>query len=162
MDGKKSISSTLNVGDQAPDFELSSQSGEKVRLRDFKGAGPVVVYFYPKDNTPGCTAEACSFRDQYESFKEMSAEVIGISSDSPQSHENFSGKYQLPFVLLCDEDQRVRKLYGVRSNLFGLFPGRFTFVIDSHGVIQHIFASQLQAKRHVSEALNILRGLAPA
>ena len=149
---------TLNVGDRAPDFRLSNAEGRSVALSEYRGA-PVVVYFYPKDDTPGCTAEACAFRDQYEDFKQAGAEVIGISSDAPGRHAQFAGKHRLPFVLLSDQDGAVRKAYGIPATL-GILPGRVTFVIDREGIIRHIFSSQLRATRHVAEAIAILRQLA--
>jgi peroxiredoxin Q/BCP len=148
--------STVRVGDTAPDFTLPSQSGEEVSLRDFVGKKKVVVlYFYPKDDTPGCTKEACSFRDEYQRFGNLEAEVIGISSDSVKSHQRFVEKHGLPFVLLSDEGGEVRKLYGV-PNTFGLFPGRVTYVIDEEGVVRHVFSSQLGVTRHVEQALKAL------
>jgi peroxiredoxin Q/BCP len=148
----------VGVGDEAPDFELLDQAGHAVRLRDFRGKRPVVLYFYPKDDTPGCTKEACSFRDQYEDFRAVGAEVIGVSSDSPESHSRFVQKYELPFRLLSDRRGVVRKAYGIPATL-GLIPGRVTFVIDPKGVVRHVFNSQSQATRHVSEALETLRAL---
>lgn len=145
----------LQVGDEAPDFDLVSHSGEKIRLSDFRDRKVVVLYFYPKDNSPGCTAEACAFRDSYEVFKDAGAEVIGVSPDSIESHRKFAGKYELPFDLLSDTDGRLRGLYGVQKSL-GM-PGRVTFIIDKKGIVQHIFSSQMKAKRHVEEALKILR-----
>jgi peroxiredoxin Q/BCP len=148
----------IGVGAEAPDFELLDQAGHTVRLRDLRGKKPVVLYFYPKDDTPGCTKEACAFRDQYEDFLAVGAEVIGVSSDSAGSHAKFVEKYDLPFRLLSDRQGRVRKAYGVPSTL-GLIPGRVTFVIDRQGVVRHVFNSQAQATRHVSESLETLRGL---
>jgi peroxiredoxin Q/BCP len=147
---------TVNVGDQAPDFALPDASGRTVRLTDFRGKQPVVLYFYPKDDTPGCTKEACSFRDQYEDFTAAGAEVIGVSSDSSESHQRFAAKYSLPFTLVSDAGGEVRKRYGIPATL-GLLPGRVTFVIDAAGVVRHVFNSQLQATRHVEEALASLR-----
>jgi thioredoxin-dependent peroxiredoxin len=144
------------VGDVAPDFTLTSHSGEEVSLRDFVGKKrAVVLFFYPKDDHPGCTKEACSFRDGYEQFGNLGVEVIGVSSDSVRSHQRFVEKHDLPFVLLSDEGGEVRRLYGV-PNTFGLFPGRVTYVIDQEGVVRHVFSSQLQAARHVEEALEAL------
>jgi thioredoxin-dependent peroxiredoxin len=154
--GSRRARSTVRVGDTAPDFTLPSQSGEEVSLRDFVGKKKVVVlYFYPKDDTPGCTKEACSFRDEYQRFGNLEAEVIGISSDSVKSHQRFVEKHGLPFVLLSDERGEVRKLYGV-PNTFGLFPGRVTYVIDEEGVVRHVFSSQLGVTRHVEQALKAL------
>ena len=118
----------------------------------------MVVYFYPKDFTRGCTAEACGFRDSYEAFKDLGAEVIGISSDSQDSHRDFAQQHHLPFILLSDADSAVRKAYGVKKSL-GLFAGRVSFVIDKKGIIRHIFSSQTRATAHVGEALNVLKSL---
>jgi len=148
---------SVGVGSNAPDFTLLSQSGEMVSLRDFLGQKPVVLFFYPKDDTPGCTRQACAFRDEYEDFGNFDAEVIGISSDSVESHRNFAERHKLPFTLLSDEGAKVRKLYGV-PNTLGLFPGRVTYVIDEQGVVRHIFSSQLGVERHVEEAIEALRG----
>jgi peroxiredoxin Q/BCP len=146
---------TVEVGDPAPDFTLPSQSDDQVRLSDVWQRGPVVLYFYPKDETPGCTTEACTFRDSYEAFKDAGAEVVGVSSDSVTSHESFAAKHRLPFILLADDGGRVRKQYGVRPTL-GILPGRVTYVIDGQGVVRHIFSSQTGVQRHVHEALDAL------
>jgi peroxiredoxin Q/BCP len=146
----------VKVGETAPDFTLTSQSGSSVSLKDFQGKKSVVLYFYPKDDTPGCTAEACAFRDSYEIFSDAGAEVIGISEDSPQSHQQFATKYNLPFTLLSDAGNKVRQLYGVPATLWVL-PGRVTYVIDQQGVVQHIFDSMLNFKAHVDEALKTLQ-----
>lgn len=148
----------LQVGDQAPNFTLPASTGQNVSLSDFIGTTAVVLYFYPKDDTPGCTAEACSFRDNYEVFKEAGAEVIGVSADSEDSHQKFSAKYKLPFILLSDTDGSLRKNYGV-SATFGLLPGRVTYVIDKQGVIQHIFSSAFAPQKHIDEALKTIRAL---
>ncbi len=148
----------VKIGDTAPDFTLSSQSGSPVSLKDFHGKQCLVIYFYPKDDTPGCTTESCAFRDQYEVFKSAGAEVIGISADSLESHQQFATKYQLPFTLLSDVGNKVRKLYGVPST-FGLLPGRVTYVIDQQGVVQNIFNSQFNFKGHIEESLKILQEL---
>lgn len=142
----------VQVGDQAPDFTLSTQDGSTVSLKDYRGQQAVVLYFYPKDNTPGCTAEACAFRDSYEVFKQAGAEVLGVSSDSVDAHQKFAAKYRLPFILLSDKDGAVRKLYGAVS-VFGLLPGRITYVIDKEGIVRHVFSSQLAAEKHIDEAL---------
>ncbi len=149
--------SKVEVGAPAPDFTLPNQEGQPVSLEDYKGKSAVVLYFYPKDNTPGCTAEACSFRDSYDVFKEAGAEVIGVSSDSEGSHQSFAARHGLPFVLLSDQGGKVRKLYGVPST-FGLLPGRVTYVIDKDGIVRHVFNSQFGATKHVEEALKILQG----
>lgn len=146
----------VKVGDQVPSFELANQHGDIVSSDSFIGR-PFVIYFYPKDDTPGCTAEACSFRDQYEDFKDIGAEVIGVSADSPQSHLRFAEKHNLPFILLSDKNNELRSRFGVPSSFFGLFPGRVTYVVDNQGVVQHVFDSQLQAKKHVKEAIKHLQ-----
>ena len=145
----------VRIGSKAPDFTLPSQSGEMVSLADFLDRKPVVLFFYPKDDTPGCTREACAFRDDHEEFGKIDAEVLGISSDSVESHRSFANKHRLPFTLLSDEGGKVRKLYGA-SNTFGLLPGRVTYVMDEQGVIRHVFSSQLGSRRHVEEALKVL------
>jgi peroxiredoxin Q/BCP len=152
---------SVKVGDTAPNFTLPSQSGEPISLKDFLGKKSVVLYFYPKDDSPGCTTEACAFRDSYEVFKDAGAEVIGISGDSPESHQQFAAKHRLPFTLLSDTGNQVRKLYGVPSTL-GLLPGRVTYVIDQNGVVQYIFNSQLNFKGHVEESLKTLQRLQTA
>ena len=157
-DKNESKKGNIRIGDRAPDFTLDSQSGDKVRLKDFIGKKIIVLYFYPKDGTPGCTAEACSFRDNYDVFQKAGAEVIGISSDSVESHGAFVVKHGLQFTLLSDKDQAVRKLYGVPSTL-GLLPGRVTYVIDKKGVVRHIFSSQFNATKHISEALDVIQSL---
>ena len=146
----------VGVGSKAPDFTLPSQSGEMVSLKDFIGTKSVVLFFYPKDDTPGCTKQACAFRDDYEEFGKLDAEVMGISSDSVESHRRFASKHDLPFTLLSDEGGKVRKLYGVQNN-FGLFPGRVTYVLDENGVVRHFFSSPLGVEKHVEEALQALQ-----
>jgi thioredoxin-dependent peroxiredoxin len=149
----------VGVGDVAPDFTLRSQSGEEVSLGDFVGRErAIVLFFYPKDDTPGCTKEVCSFRDDYEQFEKLEAEVIGISSDFVRSHERFVEKHGLPFGLLSDEGGEVRKIYGV-PNTLGLFPGRVTYVIDEEGVVRHVFSSQIGVTRHVEQALKALEAI---
>ena len=147
---------TLKVGDKIPDFKAKDTNGTDFDSQNVVGQKPLVIYFYPKDNTPGCTAEACSFRDQYEDFKDLGAEVIGVSSDSVASHQKFTKQYQLPFILLSDPDKKIRNLFGVPSGLFGLLPGRVTYVVDKNGIIQMIFDSMLAGK-HISKALKAIK-----
>lgn len=149
----------LQVGDSIPHFFAQDTNGTTFDSTNYIGKKPVVIYFYPKDNTPGCTAEACSFRDQYEDFKDLGAEVIGISSDSVASHQKFSKQYRLPFLLLSDSDKQIRKLFGVPTALFGILPGRVTYVIDKKGVIQMIFDNMLAGK-HIPKALEAIKKLA--
>jgi peroxiredoxin Q/BCP len=148
----------VKVGDTAPDFTLPDQSGAMVTLRGFIGNKIIVLYFYPKDFSRGCTAEACAFRDSYDVFVQAGAQVLGVSSQSVDSHNRFAMVNKLPFVLLSDKDGKVRKLYGVPST-FGLLPGRVTYVIDKKGVVRHVFSSQSQPSKHIEEALKIVREL---
>ena len=148
----------IEAGQNAPRFTLASQDGTDVSLDQLLEKGPVVVFFYPKDGTPGCTAEACAFRDQYDVFQEAGASVVGISSDSATSHRGFADKHGFPFLLLSDSNQKVRSSFGVPKTL-GFLQGRSTYVIDRKGVVRHVFHSQLFATKHVSEALAALKKL---
>jgi thioredoxin-dependent peroxiredoxin len=148
----------LQVGDRAPDFSLPDQNGQLVSLSQFAGR-PVVLYFYPKDDTPGCTAEACAFRDQYSVFQEAGAVIIGVSGDSVADHQKFATKHKLPFLLISDQGSSLRKAYGVPSTLFVL-PGRVTYVIDQKGIIRLLFNSMLDFAGHVDQALQVIQGLA--
>ncbi|WOK93249.1 peroxiredoxin Q, chloroplastic [Canna indica] len=152
------ICAKVSKGDVPPSFTLKDQDGKNVALSKYKGK-PVVVYFYPADETPGCTKEACAFRDSYEKFKKAGAEVVGISGDDPASHKAFAKKYRLPFTLLSDEGNKVRKQWGVPSDLFGTLPGRQTYVIDRKGVIQLVYNNQFQPEKHVDETLKLLQSL---
>lgn len=149
---------SIRISDKALDFELANQLGIQTKLYDFIGEKNIVLFFYPKDNTPGCTREACAFRDSYEVFQEYGAEVIGISSDSENSHQRFAEKHKLPYTLLSDKGGKVRKLYGVPKTM-GFLPGRVTYIIDKKGVVRHIFNSQLNFKGHIEEALKILKSI---
>ena len=146
----------LRVGDKIPDFAAIDTNGDLFDSTKIIGKKPVVIYFYPKDDTPVCTAQACSFRDQYEDFKNLGAEVIGISGDSLKSHVAFANKHQLPFILLSDFDNKIRKSFGVPNDYFGLVPGRSTYVADKNGTIQLIFDST-SGKIHIKKALEILK-----
>ena len=148
----------LKIGDKIPNFNATDANGNDFDIQNIIGHKPLVIYFYPKDDTPGCTAQACSFRDQYEDFRDLGAEVIGVSSDSIASHQQFAKKYQLPFILLTDPDKKIRKLFGVPSGMLGLLPGRVTYVTDKNGVVQMIFDSML-ATKHIPKALEALRKL---
>ncbi len=148
----------IDVGDAAPDIELSTHAGEQIRLDDYRGEKAVVVFFYPRDGTPVCTKEACAFRDAYEDFVEADAVVIGISADSAARHQAFASSQRLPFVLASDTDGSARHAFGVPKSM-GLFPGRVTYVIDREGIVRHVFSSQLAANRHVTEALEVIRKL---
>ena len=146
---------TVKVGDKAPEFKLPSQMGDDVTLSEFLGKKNVVLYFYPKDETTGCTKEACTFRDNYEELTKLGAEVIGVSGQSVESHISFASHYGLPFILLSDEGNKIRELYGVPSSM-GIIPGRVTYIIDKKGMVRHIFNSQTQAQKHVEEAKKAL------
>jgi thioredoxin-dependent peroxiredoxin len=148
----------VKVGDKAPDFTLPSQMGDNVILSEYFGKKNIVLYFYPKDESVGCTKEACSFRDSYEELTSLGAEVLGVSGQSVESHKSFATHYGLPFILLSDEDNKVRKLYGVPSTM-GIIPGRVTYIIDKKGVVRSIFSSQTQATKHVQEATDTLKQL---
>jgi len=148
----------IQVGDKAPDFTLPAQTGEEVRLSDRLGQRVVVLYFYPKDETSGCTAEACAFRDSYEVFAEAGAEVIGVSSDSVDKHAAFADHHKLPFTLVSDEKGQLRKTYGVPS-ILGVVPGRVTYVIDRTGTVRHEFSSMTNIGRHVNDALDVVKEL---
>jgi peroxiredoxin Q/BCP len=146
----------LSIGDTAPHFTLNDQHGNKFDSKDLIGKKPLVLFFYPKDYTPGCTKEACSFRDSYEEFTERGAEVIGISADSEASHRKFASSYNLPFILLADTQNKVRKLFKVEKALFNLLPGRETYVINKEGKVNMVFNS-MGATQHISRALKALK-----
>jgi len=146
----------LKVGDVIPNFSAIDHHGNVFESDTVIGKKPTVIYFYPKDDTRVCTEQACSFRDQYEDFKALGAEVIGISGDSLQSHIAFANKHQLPFILLSDSDKKIRKAFGVPNDYLGLIPGRATYVADVTGVIQLIFDST-SGKIHIEKALEILK-----
>lgn len=146
----------LKVGDTIPNFTAKDTNGNYFDSQTSIGKHPVVIYFYPKDDTPGCTLQACTFRDQYEDFKALGAEVIGISSDSMASHQKFTNRYKLPFLLLSDEDKKLRNLFGVPNNLLGLLPGRVTYVANKEGIILLIFNS-MSSNGHIKNALEILK-----
>ncbi|KAF2304151.1 hypothetical protein P3X46_019647 [Hevea brasiliensis] len=155
---KTTIVAKVNKGQVPPPFTLKDQDGKNVNLSKFKGK-PVVVYFYPADETPGCTKQACAFRDSYEKFKKAGAEVVGISGDDPSSHKAFAKKYRLPFTLLSDEGNKIRKEWGVPADLFGALPGRQTYVLDKKGVVQLIYNNQFQPEKHIDETLKLLQSL---
>ena len=149
----------IEVGIIIPQFTLADQNGNLFSISSVLGKKNLVIYFYPKDDSPGCTKEACYFRDQFEVFNEVNAQIIGISGQSVESHKRFAEKYKLSYTLLSDEGNKVRKLFGVPTNFLGLLPGRVTYVIDKSGKVVYVFDSQTQTKRHVDDALEILKGL---
>lgn len=150
---------TLTVGSKVPNFSLLDQHGNTFELNSVLGKKNLVIYFYPKDDSPGCTKEACSFRDQFEVFNQADASIIGISAQSVKSHLDFATKHRLNYTLLSDEGNKIRKIFGVPTNLFGLLPGRVTYIIDKSGTVVYVFNSQIQAEKHVDEALRILKTL---
>jgi peroxiredoxin Q/BCP len=149
----------IQIGDNCPDFQLPDASGKMINMTNFIGKKKMVIYFYPKDDTPGCTKEACSFRDSYEDFKGFDCEVIGISSDTEEKHSFFASKHKLPFILLADTDKKVRKLFGVPGNLFGLIPGRVTYIIGLDGKVKGIYNSQTNPLGHIEKALELVKSL---
>jgi peroxiredoxin Q/BCP len=150
---------SIQVGDQAPDFTAEAHDGRRFSLSEFRGQKAVVVFFYPRDGTPVCTAESCAFRDSYADFAEAGAVVIGVSGDSPESHRTFAADHRLPFLLVSDQGGDIRKAFGVPKTL-GVLPGRVTYVIDKRGIVQFLFSSQLAASRHVTESLRVVKQLA--
>ena len=145
----------IQIGDKLPSFKATKQDGTNFESASIHEI-PVVIYFYPKDFTPGCTTQACSFRDAYQDFQDLGAEVIGVSGDSATSHQNFQQKYKLPFILLSDADRKLRRLFGVPNALFGLLPGRVTYVFDAKGYCIYIFDS-ISAKNHITKALDAIK-----
>jgi thioredoxin-dependent peroxiredoxin len=150
----------LEVGSKAPDFTLADQNGTPVRLTERTAKHVVVLFFYPKDNSAGCTVEACAFRDSYEDFQDAGAEVIGVSSGTIEDKQKFIRNNRLPFTLLNDPDGSVESLYGIEKGFLGLMPGRITYVIDREGVIRHKFESRINMDAHVTEALKVVKSLA--
>ncbi len=147
----------IEIGSPIPAFTLNDQNGALFDINSVLGKKNLVIYFYPKDDSPGCTKEACYFRDQFEVFKDADAEIIGISGQSVESHKAFAEKYRLTYTLLSDEGNKIRKLFGVPTNFFGLLPGRVTYIVDKTGNVIYIFDSQINATQHVDEALKILK-----
>lgn len=148
----------LTVGDKAPHFSLPDQNKHLISLSDFLGNKAVVLFFYPKDDTSGCTAESCSFRDREPDFSAFNAQVLGVSRDDDQSHQSFIAKNKLSYPLLSDTNGNVARAFGLKKTL-GLIPARATFVIDKNGVIQMAYSSQLNVRGHSEEALNIVKKL---
>jgi len=154
----KHMNST-EVGSLVPSFSLKDQNGQIFNIDSVKGKHNLVIYFYPKDDSPGCTKEACSFRDQFEVFKNEDAIIIGISGQSVKSHLEFAKKHRLNYTLLSDDGNKVRQSFGVPTSFLGLLPGRVTYVVDKQGKVAFIFNSQLNVEKHIDEALRILKGL---
>ena len=149
--------SQVKVGDKVPSFQLKDQDGNNFDINSVLGKQPLVIYFYPKDETSVCTKEACSFRDSYTAFSQYGAKVIGISSDGVASHKSFATHHNLPFTLLSDTANTVRKLFGVPKTF--VIPGRVTYIVDKNGVVVHTFNSLKDGEKHVTEALAALKKL---
>lgn len=147
---------SISTGDTMPEFSLPDQNGHIFNIAEYLGKQPMVIFFYPKDETPGCTKEACSFRDNFSFFQEAGVLVIGISSDSSASHKSFAEKHRLPFVLLSDAGGKVRHKLGVPTDLLGLLPGRVTYTVNKEGVVCQVFKSQFAVEKHAAEALKSL------
>lgn len=157
--GKYRDMEKVKVGSTIPLFELKDQNGDLFKLSSLVGKRNIVLFFYPKDDTPGCTAQACAFRDQFDIFEEAGASIVGVSSQSVESHHKFASKYSLNYTILSDEGGDVRKLFGVPNSLFGLIPGRVTYIIDIYGKVLYIFNSQTNVERHIDESLRILQSI---
>jgi peroxiredoxin Q/BCP len=147
----------MKIGEQCPDFSALNQYGERINSHDYIGKRKTVIFFYPKDFTPGCTKEVCEFRDDYNEFSELNCEIVGISSDSRKSHLDFSKRYKLNYHLLSDSKNTIRKLFQVPRNLFGLIPGRVTYIIEKNGTIIGIYNSLSNSTSHISSALECLK-----
>ena len=156
---QKNNMNEIKIGGTIPAFTLPDQNGNLFDIGSVLGKKNLVIYFYPKDDSPGCTKKACSFRDQFEVFMEADAVIIGISGQSVESHKEFAEKHRLSFTLLSDEGNKIRKQFRVPTNLMGLLPGRVTYIADKTGKVIYIFNSQIQAEKHVNEALRILQDM---
>lgn len=149
--------SHIEIGEHLPSFELPDKTGKLLSIDEIRKGKNLVLYFYPKDETLVCTRQACAFRDSYEVFKDYNCEIVGISNDSPESHQQFASNHNLPFVLLSDVNNKVRKLLGVPKDLLGLLSGRYTYIINKEGKVVHIFNDHFSASKHIAEALNALK-----
>ena len=147
----------MKKGDLAPSFELNNQFGELISLENYLTKQPIVLFFYPKDNTPGCTKEACTFRDFHSEFNELGCKIFGISSDSVDRHAQFAKDHRLEYDLLADTKGKVRKMYHVPTNLLGLIPGRVTYIINRAGKIADIHNSLTNPVDHISNALEVVK-----
>ena len=156
------MSQAIQIGDHCPAFSLPDSQGKQIHIDEYLGKKIMILFFYPKDDTPGCTKEACAFRDAYADFLDLGCEVFGISSDGGQSHQAFQQKYKLPYPLLSDTQKKVRQQFGVPKSLFGLIPGRVTYVVGLDGKVAGIFNSQTNPVGHIEEALRVVRNLLTA
>ena len=149
----------VKIGTMLPEFTLLDQHNQKVSPYQQIGKKYIVVYFYPKDDTPGCTKEACSFRDNYDRFDDLNAVIYGISSDGVEDHKAFAEKYNLNFSLLADVDGKIRKAFNVPTNLLGMIPGRVTYVFDMDGKCVEVLDSQLNFNLHIDESIRVIENL---
>lgn len=156
------MSNIIQIGDNCPVFSLPDSEGTEIQIAELLGKKILVLFFYPKDDTPGCTKEACAFRDAYTDFLDLGCEVFGISSDNSQSHQEFQQKHKLPYPLLSDTQKKVRQQFGVPQSLFGLIPGRVTYIVGVDGKVAGIFNSQTNPVGHINEALRVVRSLLTA
>lgn len=147
----------IQIGDKCPIFSLNDQDGNLVHIQKYIGKKILAIFFYPKDNTQGCIKEVCSIRDSHEEFKDLGCEVFGISSDSVKSHKQFAIEQRLSFKLLADTKKEVRNAFGVPRNLFGLIPGRVTYIIDKKGIVRGIYNSLSDSEGHIENALEIVK-----
>ncbi|MCL3781337.1 peroxiredoxin [Prolixibacteraceae bacterium JC049] len=146
----------IEIGSTIPSFQLYDQKGQLIDISDYIGKQKLIIFFYPKNDTPGCTKEACLFRDHYEEFVDAGAMVIGIGKHSIEEQAQFAQKHRLNYTLLSDADNKIRKLFGVPKSLFGLLPGRVTYVVDRTGKVAYIFNSQTQIEKHIKQSLHII------
>ena len=149
---------SLRLNDKLPYFILKNQYNKEVNSKNFYGK-KLVVFFYPKDDTPGCTMEVCNFRDNYSKIKKYNSNIVGISSDSVKSHNNFSKKFNVTYDLLSDNDNKVKKLFGVQRSMFGLLPGRVTYIFNQEAILLKIINSQINIYEHLSETIKFLKKL---
>ena len=150
---------SISIGDTCPSFSLQNQDGKIINIQDYIGSKNLIIYFYPKDNTPGCTKEACSFRDAMQELNTLDCAVFGISADSVESHKKFANQFRLTFHLLSDEGNAVRKTFKVSANLFGLIPGRVTYIVNKEGKIVHIINNQMNPDKHIEETIKTITSL---
>jgi peroxiredoxin Q/BCP len=147
----------MKIGDKCPEFKGIDQYGKPFDIAPLLGNKKLVIYFYPKNETKVCTAQACSFRDAYATFQDNNCEVIGISGDSAKSHQKFAEHHSLPFILLSDGDKKIRKTFGVPKDFLGLIPGRYTYIVDENGIIIEIFHDMMNAENHTNKAFEKLK-----